>query len=67
MSVTVRQQVHELIDHLDTRQVLSVRMFIEELQAARAPSLKPRPSGLRAKRISLDEYRREMGIAEPER
>jgi len=63
MSETIRQQVHQMIDHLDAREVLSVRMFIDELQIARKPVA--RTAGARPKRISLDDYRREMGIAEP--
>lgn len=65
MSKAIRDQVHELIDHLDAREVLSVRMFIEELQMVRRPSPKAK-LGARPKRISLDDYRREMGLAAPE-
>ena len=58
MSAQIRQQVRELLDDLDARQVLAVRMFIEELQEARSGK---RPTRA-ARKPSIAQYRRAAGL-----
>ena len=40
MSAQIREQIHALVENLDARQLLAVRLYIEELLAA--ASRKPR-------------------------
>ena len=63
MSERIREQLHQMIDRLDSRDLLSVRMFIDEM---RPPSDLPGRQR-HAKRISIAEYRKEMGLVESER
>ena len=58
MSEQIRKQVRELLDELDARQVLAVRMFIEELQEARSGKGPSRT----ARKPSIAQYRRAAGL-----
>lgn len=69
--MTLREEVHKLVDELTSQQIVSVRMFLEDIFAGASPrqqkGVPPRrdESGTPAPqqgRISVDEYRRTLGI-----
>ena len=68
MEASLREQTHQLVDELTQQQLLTLRMFVDDL--LRANALRPTPvstasSPGAAKRMSIAEYRRAMGLAEP--
>ena len=69
MEASLREQTHQLIDELTQQQLLTLRMFLDDMQrsqnersAPQASSSPPAPT----KRISIAEYRRAMGRVEPD-
>ena len=74
----IRDQIHHIVDQLTPQQLLTVRMFLEDCLAQTAapqePVAAPRPFSpfsaedepRRMRRVSLESYRREMGLVEPE-
>ena len=69
--MTLREEVHKLVDELTSQQIVSVRMILEDMLTGAAPrqqkGVPPRrdePAGPAPQqgRISVDEYRRTLGI-----
>lgn len=66
MGSMLREQLHQMIDRLDSSRLLAVRLFIEDLEAARGPAAGA--DGARntptrtSKRMTLEEYRKSVGL-----
>ncbi len=60
MSEQIREQLHQLVDQLDPGQLLAVRLYIDDLEPAAPRARTVKAAG----RISLDDYRRKMGLTE---
>ena len=46
MSARIREQVHALVDSLDARQLLAIRLYIEEIVSSK-PAKPRRPTSVR--------------------
>ena len=68
MEASLREQTHQLIDELSQQQLLSLRMFLDDVlrtspeRPATSENAGPPPP---FKRISINQYRRAMGLAVP--
>lgn len=77
MSASIREQVHRLIDDLDSHQLVSVRLYLEDLKIKhKEPLPRPKPKKINPfapqdasakkgpwpKRLSVEEFRKARGL-----